>query len=98
VIIPVDGTQKGLSAMIYRGVVKGKVIELEEPLPYPEGQSVSIWVEISNGEIHSGSPSALRRVMHEPPHLRCEDVDELERLIEEGKIPMRHESVFDEER
>ena len=67
-----------------RGVARGRVIELEEPLPYPEGQSVSVWVDISSGQLHSGSPSALRKVMHEPPHLRCEDVDELERVIEEG--------------
>jgi hypothetical protein len=44
----------------------------------------------------SGSPAAIRRVMHEPPHLRWEDVDELEQAIEESKLPVRQAGVFDE--
>jgi hypothetical protein len=44
----------------------------------------------------SGSPAALRQAMHEPPHLPWEDVDELERAIAEGKLPVHQESVFDE--
>jgi hypothetical protein len=44
----------------------------------------------------SGSPAVLRQAMHEPPHLPWEDVDELERAIAEGKLPVHQESVFDE--
>lgn len=31
--------------MTYKGVAKGKIIELEESLPYSEGQAVSVSVE-----------------------------------------------------
>ena len=84
--------------MSYKGIAKGKIIELEERLPYPDGQPVSISVEPFVERVHPGSPVAVRRVMHEPPHLRWEDVDELERAIEEGKLPVHQQSVFDEAR
>lgn len=82
--------------MIYRGVIKGKTIELEKPLPYPEGQSVSVSVEPLMTQLHPGSPAVIRQVMHEPPHLNWEDIDGLERAIEEGKLPVHQEGVFDE--
>jgi hypothetical protein len=84
--------------MTYKGIAKGKTIELEEPLPYPEGQPVSVLVEPLAGQLQPGSPATIRRVMHEPPHLNQEDVDELERVIEEGKLPVHQESVFGEGR
>lgn len=73
--------------MAYRGVVRGKTIELEEPLPYPEGQSVNVSVEPLSTP-SPGSPAAIRQVMHESPHLTAADLDELERMIEEGKLPV----------
>ena len=84
--------------MIYKGVARGKIIELEEPLPYPEGQPVSVSVDTFVGQLRPGSPAALRQVMHEPPHLRWKDVDELEREIEGGKLLVHQEGAFDEER
>ena len=48
--------------MIYKGTVKGNVIELEKPLPYPEGQYVYISIE----QIEKGSPVMIRIAMHEP--------------------------------
>ncbi|MBT9141757.1 MAG: hypothetical protein DDT29_00148 [Dehalococcoidia bacterium] len=84
--------------MTYTGIAKGRTIELEERLPYPEGQPVSISVEPLVGQLYPGSPAAIRQLMHEPPHLRWEDVDELERAIEEGKLPVHQESVFDKAR
>lgn len=84
--------------MSYKGIAKGKIIELEEPLPYPEGQVVNISVEPFMERLHPGTSVAVRKVMHEPPHLRWEDVDELERVIEEGKLPVHKQSVFDEAR
>jgi hypothetical protein len=80
----------------YKGVVKGKIIELEEPLPYPDGQPLSVSVEPWAGQLYPGSPAAVRQVMHEPPHLRWEDVDELERAIATGKLPVHHAGVFDD--
>ena len=44
----------------------------------------------------SGSPSVIRRVMKEQPHLSREAVDDLELAIEEGKLPMLQEGVFDQ--
>ena len=82
--------------MSYVGIAKGKTIELEEQLPYPEGQPIRILVEPFAGSLHPGSPAAIRQVMHEPPHLRREDVAELEQAIEEGRLPVRQKSVFDE--
>jgi len=82
--------------MLYIGVAKGKMIELEEQLPYSEGQPIRISVEPFVGSLHPGSPAAIRQVMHEPPHLRREDVAELEQAIEEGRLPVRQKSVFDE--
>jgi hypothetical protein len=84
--------------MSYKGIAKGKIIELEEPLPYPEGQAVNISVEPFMDRLHPGTSVSVRKVMHEPPHLRWEDVDELERVIEEGKLPVHKQSVFDEAR
>ena len=82
--------------MIYRGVIRGKVIELDTLLPYPEGQPVSVSVEPLSAQLRPGSPEAIRQGMCQPPHLNSEDVRELERAIAEGKLPVRLESVFDE--
>jgi hypothetical protein len=84
--------------MTYRGVVKGKTIELEEPLPYPEGQPVRVSVEPMTAPLRPGSPEAILRVMREAPHVSEEDVDELERAIAEGQLPVQQEGVFDNER
>ena len=82
--------------MNYKGIAKGQTIELEEPLPFPEGQPVSVQVEPLTGPLRAGSPLAIRQAMHELPHLNMEDVDELERAIEEAKLPVRQESVFND--
>ena len=50
----------------------------------------------SVGQLEPGSPAAIRQVMHEPPHLRWEAVDELERAIATGKLPVHHAGVFDQ--
>ena len=84
--------------MTYKGVAKGKTIELEEYLPYSKGQQLRILVEPFTGLPRSGFSAAIRQVMHEPPHLSEEDVDQLERAIEESKLPVHQESVFDEEK
>ena len=81
--------------MIYKGIAKGKNIELEEPLPYPSGQPIQVSVAPLTVRSHEGFPTAIRRVMHDEPHLNWEDVDELERAIRDGKLPMLFEGVFD---
>jgi hypothetical protein len=86
-----------MNIMIYRGIVKGKTIELEESLPYDEGQPVSLSIEPLTTQPPPGSPAVIRQMMHEPPHLRWEDVDELEQAIEEGQSSVRQEGEFDKE-
>jgi len=83
--------------MTYKGIAKGKHIELEEPLPYADGQPVSVWVEPFTGLLQPGSPAAVRQVMHEPPHLTWEDVEVFERAIAEAKLPVQDQRVFPED-
>ena len=80
--------------MVYKGIIRGKVIELEAPLPYQDGQPVNVSVQPLEGESLPGTPGAIRRVMHESPHLRGEDVDELERIIGEGRLPVSDGGPF----
>ena len=82
--------------MILKGTVKGKTIQLEESLPYPDGQDIliDIWTE----QALSGSPSLLRQVMHESPHLQQSYVDALEKEIEGAKLSVTQHGAFDEER
>lgn len=80
----------------YIGIVNGKQIVFEKQLPYPEGQAVRISIEPLTEQVQLGAPAAIREVMHEPPHLASEDVDELERQIERGKLPVMTNNVFDE--
>ena len=81
--------------MTYKGVAKGKTIELDEPLPYPEGQPVRVAVEPLITPLDAGSPAAILKAMYDAPHLTEEDVAQLERAIEEGKLPVSQEGVFD---
>lgn len=82
--------------MTYRGVARGNTIELEQPLPFRDGESVEVSVE--PGRARAGTIEAILRAMSEPPHLTDEEVDELERSIAEGLLPVRHEGLFDEPR
>jgi hypothetical protein len=51
--------------MTCRGVVKGKIIELETALPDFEGQSVDISVKPVRPDILPGAPALLLRAMDE---------------------------------
>ncbi len=84
--------------MSYKGIAKGKMIELEEPLPYKEGQPVNVEVKPIAAQLQTGSPVAVKQAMHEPPHLTGEDVSELEQAIEEAKLPIKDESMFADEK
>jgi hypothetical protein len=79
-----------------KGIIKGKTIELEESLPYSDGQSVNVMVDIYAEQ--AGLADTLRKVMHESPHLQWVDVDTLEREIEKAKLPINLKGSFDEER
>jgi hypothetical protein len=77
--------------MIYRGIAKGRNIELDEPLPYPKGQPIQVSVEPLTELPHRGSSVAILKAMQGEPHLNSKDVDELERAIAEGKLPVQQE-------
>jgi hypothetical protein len=81
----------------YRGVVRGKTIELEEPLPFPEGQPVAVSVEPLTVPLLPGSPAAILQALREAPPVSWEAVDELERAIEESQLPVVEEGLFDDD-
>ena len=43
----------------------------------------------------SGSAAALRDALRQMPHLQASDVDELERVIHEGSLPVHPSGAFD---
>jgi len=79
--------------MTYKGIAKGKIIELEEPLPYSEGQPVSVSIERLRPEVQPGSAAAILKVLRDLPQLNPEDVDALEQAIEQGRLPVRVEGI-----
>ena len=83
--------------MTYKGVAKGKIIELEEALPYSDGQAVSVSVEALHPDLQPGSAPAILRVMRSLPDLNPDDVDELERLIRKGRLPVRMQGEFEKD-
>jgi hypothetical protein len=83
--------------MTYKGVAKGKIIELEEALPYSDGQAVSVSVEALHPDLQPGSVAAILKVVRSLPDLNPDDVDELERLIRQGRLPVRMQSEFEKE-
>lgn len=78
--------------MTYRGIVRGKVIELEGEVVLPEGTEVEVVVKERQGE-GLGDFGGLGH----SPTLSPGDVDALLQAIEQGKRPVRFEGVFDQE-
>jgi hypothetical protein len=81
-------------------VVRGKLndpthIELDEPLSEIRG-AVEVTVRPVEG-LTAGSPEVVLQAMRALPNLDPGDVDELERMIEAGKLPTRAEGLFDAE-
>ena len=83
--------------MTYKGVAKGKIIELEESLPYSDGQAVSVSVEALHPDLQLGSAPAILKVMRSLPDLNPDDVDELEQLIRQGRLPVRMQGEFEKD-
>ena len=81
--------------MDYKGIARGNMIELEEMLPYTDGQIVRVVVEPLAQQLPAGSPVSIRMAMHAPPHLAEDDVTELERVIAEARLPVGDVGVFD---
>jgi hypothetical protein len=82
--------------MKYKGLAKGRIIELETPLPYCDGQEVSVSVEPFPLEQQLGSPLSILRVLKELPDIPIADVDEMEQWIKRGSLPVRLQGEFGE--
>jgi len=79
-------------------VVRGKLndpshIELDEPLSGIRG-AVEVTIRPVQ-EATVGSPLAVLQAMRALPALKPGDVDELERMIEGGKLPTGSHGLFD---
>ena len=68
-------------------------LEPLEALGLPEGAEVLMHFHLEPPTV--GSPATILSAMHRLPDLDPADVDELERVIAKGKIPVQSESVFD---
>jgi hypothetical protein len=82
-------------------VVSGRLsdsrhVELDEPVTEIEGRvEVALRPATRRAMGAAGSPAAVLRTMRALPDLEAGDVDELERMIEAGKLPTRREGLFD---
>jgi hypothetical protein len=90
--------------MSYRGIVRGKVIELEDEVVLPEGTEVEVMVKEPQGEeltpsgYPKGSSRAILAAWTTAPHCIPEDVDALSQAIEQGKRPILFKGIFDQEK
>ena len=82
--------------MLYRGKIKGNAIEFECGLPYEEGIDVCVIVESLDEDLRPGVPADIVRMVLESPHISDEDIEALERSIEDGKSPPSKGWSFDE--
>ena len=78
----------------YKGVARGRVVQLEAGASLPKGTAVTVLLE----EPTKGSPAAVLAALRRLPDPRPGDVDELEQMIELGKRPTRPEGMFDRPR
>jgi hypothetical protein len=80
--------------MTYKGLAKGRIIELERPLPYCDGQPVVVSVEPVSLEEQPGSPLSILKVLQDLPDIPIDAVDEMEQLIKRGSLPVRLQGEF----
>lgn len=75
----------------------GKVLVPLDPVDLPQGRVLEVQVRDEPEAVPPpGSPAAVLKALALPRHATAEDVDELERLIERAKLPVRHRGAFDE--
>lgn len=90
--------------MTYKGIARGKVIELEDDLALPEGTEVEIVVKdrtknsAAVNRHAKGSPEAILKFFDTPPLCNPADVDALLQAIKEGRQPTKYQGVFDQDR
>jgi hypothetical protein len=87
--------------MVYRGIARGKVIELEDNVSLPEGTEVEVLIKpeqvaaIPLGEYSKGSPRALLAALNILSQCTSEDVEALVQCIRQGKQAVRLERIFE---
>jgi hypothetical protein len=87
----------------YKGIVKGKTIEFEDPLALPEGTEVDVEVHVrpkqalAPSRAPKGSGQALLCLWDTPSQCTPEDVETLLQAIDQGKRPVRFTGIFDQE-
>ena len=79
-----------METAVWKDIVRGRTVILEEGTVLPEGMEVLVMPL----QALPGSPQAVLAAMKAEPHLKLEDVNELERLIEVGKRPVSYTSPF----
>lgn len=73
----------------------GKVLVPHGPVDLPQGTELQL--QVTPVRPPPGSPEAILKAMSEPPHVTREDVEALEKAIEEGKLPATDKGCFDDE-
>lgn len=81
--------------MTVRGTARGKTIELDEALPFPAGQALNVHVQPLENGAPLGSPACLLEAVGRPPHVSPQDIADLERAIQRGKLPVTDAGPFD---
>lgn len=66
----------------------GNVLIPVDPVDLPRNQVLEMQLLEPPSEPPRGSPAALLKAIAEGPHISAEDAAELERVIEEGKMPV----------
>jgi hypothetical protein len=90
--------------MTYKGIARGKVIELEDDIALPEGTEVEIVVKdrtkssVTSNSHAKGSPEAMLKFFDTPPLCTPADVDALLQAIKEGRQPSKYQGLFDQDR
>jgi hypothetical protein len=79
----------------FRAQFDGKALIPLDPVDLPTGSVLEIEAHETT-DLRRGSPEALLKLMQELPPVSPEAIDEMERMIEEGQMPVRYEGVFDD--
>lgn len=77
-----------MKTKVYKGVVRGDKVVFNERARPPEGTEVLV----TPLPPANGSPQVVLSAMKASPHLKPEDVEEFERLIENSKRRLSFES------
>jgi predicted DNA-binding antitoxin AbrB/MazE fold protein len=81
-----------------RFTVRKGHLEPLEPVALVEGTEVAVQVTEEAVAATAGAPATIVAAMRRLPDIDPAAVDDLERAIEAGKLPVRSESVFDHQR